>query len=73
MTRAKPLTVACPACGRKVEYDPRNPWRPFCSERCKTTDLGAWASNAYVIEGGPGEEEPSDADEADDRSRRPGN
>lgn len=54
MTR-KPLLVACPSCGRKTEFTPANRWRPFCSERCKTTDLGAWASNAYVIGGAPGE------------------
>jgi len=22
---------------------------PFCSERCRTIDLGKWASGAYVI------------------------
>jgi endogenous inhibitor of DNA gyrase (YacG/DUF329 family) len=22
---------------------------PFCSERCRTLDLGAWASEKYVI------------------------
>jgi endogenous inhibitor of DNA gyrase (YacG/DUF329 family) len=26
-----------------------NPWRPFCSEHCKTMDLGAWASESYRI------------------------
>jgi endogenous inhibitor of DNA gyrase (YacG/DUF329 family) len=25
--------------------------RPFCSARCKTIDLGAWAADAYVLEG----------------------
>ena len=29
----------------------KNPWRPFCSERCKLIDLGEWASDAYVIHG----------------------
>jgi endogenous inhibitor of DNA gyrase (YacG/DUF329 family) len=41
--------VACPGCGAKVAYSPANPWRPFCSERCRQTDLGAWASEAYRI------------------------
>jgi uncharacterized protein len=27
-----------------------NPWRPFCSERCSSIDLGAWASEAYRVE-----------------------
>ncbi|MEN9313922.1 MAG: hypothetical protein RIS35_315, partial [Pseudomonadota bacterium] len=43
--------VDCPYCGKRTEYGPTNRWRPFCSERCKTGDLGAWASNAYVIGG----------------------
>jgi endogenous inhibitor of DNA gyrase (YacG/DUF329 family) len=67
----EPLMVTCPACGRRVAYDPRNRWRPFCSERCKTNDLGAWASNAYVIEGAPGEEASSDDDEARGNAPRP--
>ena len=41
--------VACPGCGARVAYSPSNPWRPFCSERCRQTDLGAWASEAYRI------------------------
>lgn len=28
-----------------------NPWRPFCSERCKLLDLGKWASDEYRVEG----------------------
>ncbi|MEZ5727829.1 MAG: DNA gyrase inhibitor YacG [Burkholderiaceae bacterium] len=28
----------------------RKSWRPFCSERCRTLDLGAWASEQYRIE-----------------------
>jgi len=41
--------VACPTCGAPAEYSPANPWRPFCSERCRLTDLGAWAAEAYRI------------------------
>lgn len=41
--------VACPGCGKLVEYSPENAWRPFCSERCRLTDLGAWASESYRI------------------------
>jgi endogenous inhibitor of DNA gyrase (YacG/DUF329 family) len=26
-----------------------NPWRPFCSERCKLIDLGKWISEEYKI------------------------
>lgn len=45
--------VNCPQCGEPVVYDPANRWRPFCSERCKMIDLGAWASDGYVIPGKP--------------------
>lgn len=48
------MKVKCPTCGRETEYGPRNPWRPFCSERCKLIDLGAWANDEYLIEGEPG-------------------
>jgi endogenous inhibitor of DNA gyrase (YacG/DUF329 family) len=34
-----------------------NPWRPFCSERCKLIDLGAWASEEYKVLGKKEEEE----------------
>jgi len=43
------MKVKCPTCGRKTEWK-ANPFRPFCSERCKLTDLGAWASEKYRIE-----------------------
>ena len=35
-----------------------SPWRPFCSERCKLIDLGAWASGDYVIRGEPESADP---------------
>jgi uncharacterized protein len=42
-------TVPCPRCGRAALWSPANRFRPFCSERCKVVDLGAWASDAYRI------------------------
>lgn len=47
-TRHDP-TVACPVCGKNAVYSADNPFRPFCSERCRLTDLGAWAAEAYRI------------------------
>ena len=44
--------VACPRCGNPVEWTPASKYRPFCSERCKTLDLGAWANEEYRIAGG---------------------
>ncbi|HEV8096746.1 MAG TPA: DNA gyrase inhibitor YacG [Burkholderiales bacterium] len=42
-------TVPCPHCGKPAPLAPQNEWRPFCSERCKMIDLGAWASEAYRV------------------------
>jgi hypothetical protein len=39
--------VPCPRCGTRAPYAPENPWRPFCTERCRIIDLGNWASEAY--------------------------
>ena len=58
MSPAKaPRLVACPACGKPSAFAPSNPWRPFCSERCRLVDLGAWASESYRIPAKPDEEE----------------
>lgn len=46
-------TVECPTCGAPVEWGPKSPNRPFCSDRCKLIDLGAWASESHVIPGDP--------------------
>jgi endogenous inhibitor of DNA gyrase (YacG/DUF329 family) len=43
-------TVRCPACGGPSLYGPDNPHRPFCCERCKNLDFGAWASEAYRVQ-----------------------
>lgn len=42
--------VRCPAC-RRVTALEGNPFRPFCSERCRLHDLGNWALERYRIEG----------------------
>ena len=55
-------TVPCPRCGAQAPYAPENPWRPFCSERCKSIDLGAWASEEYKLAGPPLEPPDESAD-----------
>lgn len=40
----------CPICKKDAVWD-ENPFRPFCSERCKLIDLGKWASEDYMIVG----------------------
>ncbi|GHU30587.1 DNA gyrase inhibitor YacG [Betaproteobacteria bacterium] len=41
--------VRCPQCGGEALWSMENKYRPFCSERCKQIDLGAWASEAYRV------------------------
>ena len=42
-------TVKCPHCEKPVEWIEESKWRPFCCERCKMIDLGAWASEEYSV------------------------
>lgn len=45
--------VPCPHCGALTVYSLDNSWRPFCSERCKSLDFGAWASESYRVQAKP--------------------
>lgn len=54
-------TVACPNCGKAVEWTQASRYRPFCSERCRLVDLGAWAAESYRV---PAPEEKADANDA---------
>jgi len=49
MSSPKKRLVPCPECGALSEFSAGNPFRPFCSERCRLIDLGAWASEGYKI------------------------
>ena len=58
--------VKCPTCGKDVPWVPESRYRPFCSERCRKIDLGAWASEDYrVPEAVPAQ--PENPDSADGR------
>ena len=50
---SKVTQVDCPQCGKKVDWLPENTFRPFCSERCKLIDFGAWANEEHSIPGEP--------------------
>jgi hypothetical protein len=51
---SKPTRIGrCPRCGKSVPLTPDNVWRPFCSERCKTVDLGDWFSERHRIPDDP--------------------
>jgi endogenous inhibitor of DNA gyrase (YacG/DUF329 family) len=40
--------MRCPTCKQKTNFE-GNPFRPFCSERCKMIDLDNWLSGRYRI------------------------
>lgn len=42
------MHIKCPICKKNSAFE-KNPWRPFCSERCKLIDLGKWATEEYRI------------------------
>jgi len=44
-----PVTVKCPSCQKDVEWSVSSEWKPFCSERCRLIDLGAWADEKYKV------------------------
>ncbi len=48
-SEAKLRLVSCPHCGKTTPGSTANLFRPFCSERCKMIDLGAWASEEYRV------------------------
>ncbi len=51
--KTKERIVRCPTCGGDSIFAPSNRWRPFCSERCRQIDLGAWASEGYTVPANP--------------------
>ena len=55
--------VNCPQCGKPVVWDTANRFRPFCSERCRVIDLGAWATESYRI---PVQDNKDDAEQVPD-------
>ena len=63
---SKPRFVSCPRCGVQVPWTAESKYRPFCSERCKTIDLGAWANEQYRV---PVAEDNAEPDARDAESR----
>jgi endogenous inhibitor of DNA gyrase (YacG/DUF329 family) len=52
--------VSCPRCGAQVAWVPESAFRPFCSERCRMIDLGAWATEQYRVPAEPEREGPQE-------------
>ena len=48
-----PASLKCPTCGRPIEWSEAYPHRPFCSDRCRLIDLGAWFSGQRAVPGEP--------------------
>jgi uncharacterized protein len=40
--------IQCPTCARELDWESA-PFRPFCSERCRLVDLGAWLTEQRAI------------------------
>jgi uncharacterized protein len=47
----EPRKIKCPICSKETLWSESNPYRPFCSQRCRTIDLGDWLSEKHVIPG----------------------
>ncbi|MFZ1005467.1 MAG: DNA gyrase inhibitor YacG [Candidatus Sulfotelmatobacter sp.] len=47
MPRKRTLKLRCPICKKVVKNSDAE--FPFCSDHCRTIDLGKWASGAYVV------------------------
>ncbi len=58
----------CPVCKKEAAWD-NNPFRPFCSERCRIMDLGKWASEGYRIAGEKKEIPGEDSEEKNNKEK----
>ncbi|MEP7243276.1 MAG: DNA gyrase inhibitor YacG [Gammaproteobacteria bacterium] len=61
-----PPRVKCPTCRRETEWSADAPFRPFCSERCRLIDLGAWLSEQRAIPGDPTPPPEGESSQSDD-------
>lgn len=56
--------IKCPICKKNTSLN-KNQYRPFCSERCKVQDLGAWADEKYSM---PSENNEGSGEEQEDEN-----
>ncbi len=62
-----PVVVKCPICRVEISWE-GNPFRPFCSERCRLVDLGSWVEGKYRI---PGEELKDESENENGKEEEP--
>jgi uncharacterized protein len=63
------MKYSCPICKKPTDSEKDTEF-PFCSERCRLLDLGAWASEKYVVSD-PIFDEEENSEEDRRSSRRP--
>lgn len=68
MDKSEAKILPCPRCGEPVTWNKDAKWKPFCSERCRLIDLGAWFAEEHTIPG-----EPALADDANNPNTRSDN
>ncbi len=61
------LQAKCPICKRPTRQG--EAYFPFCSERCRTADLGKWSAEEYRIAGGQRRTEIDEMEEHEDLDR----
>ncbi|HMK43425.1 MAG TPA: DNA gyrase inhibitor YacG [Dissulfurispiraceae bacterium] len=59
------MKIPCPHCKSPTTWE-ENPWRPFCSERCRMIDLGKWVQEEYRV---PQSDEPHTLSEDPEKTR----
>jgi uncharacterized protein len=60
--------MRCPICKKPVDTSSANRFRPFCSKRCQSVDLGTWAGEQYRVAGNARD----DREHPDDLARKKG-
>ena len=62
------MMISCPLCKKEAAWED-NPFRPFCSERCRLIDLGKWAAEEYRV-AGEKQSLPEDGEDEKNRSEQ---
>jgi len=62
------MMISCPLCKKETAWED-NPFRPFCSERCRLIDLGKWAAEEYRV-AGEKQSLPEDGEDEKNRSEQ---